>query len=188
MSSLHEQLLKAGLIDESKANKAAQEQRKKTHQKTAKAQKKAKKQGELVVDETKVLVEQARQTQKERSQALNRKQREAAEQRAIQAQIRQLINLNRIDYRQGEIPYQFADHNKVKRILLTDKLHEQLADGMIALVKLDENYELVPRQIAEKITQRDTHCVLVANTRHAQPLAEEDDPYADFKIPDDLMW
>lgn len=59
--SLKDQLLKAGLIDQSKAQKAEQEQRKQAHQKTAKAQKKAKKTGEVIVDEAKLLAEKARQ-------------------------------------------------------------------------------------------------------------------------------
>lgn len=188
MSSLHEQLLKAGLVDESKANKAAQEQRKKSHQKTAKAQKKAKKSGEQTVDEAKLLAEQARHEQQERSRELNRQQREQAEQRAIQAQIRQLVQLNRIDFRDGDIAYQFADQNKIKRIQITARLQEQLADGVIALVKLDERYELVPRQIAEKIAQRDEQCLLVFNKHYKTTTSEENDPYADFQIPDDLMW
>ena len=184
MASLHEQLLKAGLIDKDKAADAEREQRKKAHQQTAKAIKKG-----ATVDEVKLLAEQARQAQVERSKELNRQQREQAEQKAIQAQIKQLITLNKIDRSKGNQAYQFADKNKIKSIYVTEKLQDQLAYGVIALVKLGEGYELVPKQIAEKIMQRDVACVLVLNTGSTNSQTDEaDDPYADFKIPDDLMW
>ena len=79
MASLKDQLLNAGLIDKAKAAKIEQEQRKQAHQKTAKAQKQAKKSGEVVVDEAKLLAEKVLQEKAERSKELNRIQREQAE-------------------------------------------------------------------------------------------------------------
>lgn len=187
--SLKDQLLKAGLIDQSKADKADREQRKQTHQKTANAKKKAHKKGEEIpVNEATLLAEKARQEQAERSRELNRQQREQAEQKAIQAQIKQLIEMNRINRKGGEVSYQFADGSKIKNIYVTDKLQHQLARGLIALVRLGAGYELVPKQVAEKIAQRDAACVLVQNISSSQQATEEDDPYADYQIPDDLMW
>ena len=189
MTSLKDQLLNAGLIDKSKADRAEQEQRKQAHQKTANAQKKAKKTGEIHVDEAKLLAEKVLQEKAERSRELNRIQREQAAHKAIQAQIKQLITLNRIDRQRGDIAYQFADGSKIKKIYLTSTLQDQLAYGIIVLAKLGDGYELVPKQVAEKIAQRDAACILVQNTGSNQPATvEEDDPYADFKIPDDLMW
>lgn len=188
MASLKDQLLQAGLIDKSKADKADREQRKKTHQKTAKAKKKAKKRGEdIPVDEAKLLAEKARAEQAERSRELNRQQREQAEQKAIQAQIKQLIELNRIDRQQGEVVYQFADGNKIRSLHVTELQQDQLSRGVVAVVRLGGAYELVPQQVATKIAQRDTQAILVQNT-NTQQTAEEDDPYADYQIPDDLMW
>ena len=66
----------------------------------------------------------------------------------------------------------------------------QLGKGQIAIVKLGELYELVPTAVAEKIKQRDESLVvmLTENTGVNANQEDEDDPYADFKIPDDLMW
>jgi hypothetical protein len=189
MASLKDQLLNAGLIDKSKADKAEQELRKQAHQKTANAQKKAKKAGEVIVDEAKLLAEKVLQEKAERSRELNRIQREQAAQKAIQAQIKQLISLNRIDRQRGDIAYQFADGSKIKKIYLTTTLQDQLAYGIIVLVKFGDGYELVPKQVAEKIAQRDAACILVQNAGSTEASAvEEEDPYADYKIPDDLMW
>ena len=44
----------------------------------------------------------------------------------------------------------------------------------------------MPRVIADKIAERDASLVVRVN----KPTTEvaEDDPYADFQVPDDLMW
>jgi uncharacterized protein YaiL (DUF2058 family) len=65
-----------------------------------------------------------------------------------------------------------------------------LGKGQIAIVKLGELYELVPTAVAEKIKQRDEGLVVMLseNTSVSTDQVDEDDPYADFKIPDDLMW
>ncbi len=179
MPSLQDQLLNAGLVDKKKAQASKKAKNKQKYQQT-----KGKQQG---TDEARLLAEQARAEQAERSRALNRQQQQEAEQKAIQAQIRQLISLNRIDRSRGETAYQFADANKVQSIYVTDKLQQQLADGIIAIVRLDEGYELIPRQVIDKITQRDASCLVVLNDGN-EPQTAADDPYADFQVPDDLMW
>jgi uncharacterized protein YaiL (DUF2058 family) len=59
--------------------------------------------------------------------------------------------------------------------------------GQLVIVKSGKAYELVPKPVAEKIKQRDTDCII--NTDHEVELEQDDeDPYADYKIPDDLIW
>ena len=52
---------------------------------------------------------------------------------------------------------------------------------------LGDGYELVPTVVAEKIRQREESAVLLLNER-GNNAVDEDDPYKDFPIPDDLMW
>ena len=179
MPSLQDQLLNAGLVDKKKAQASKKAKNKQKYQQT-----KGEQQG---TDEAHLLAEKARAEQAERSRELNRQQREEADQKAIQAQIRQLITMNRINRSRGETAYQFADGNKVQSIYVTDKLQQQLADGIIAIVRLDEGYELIPRQVIDKITQRDASCLVIMNDG-SNSQTDEDDPYADFQVPDDLMW
>ncbi|MBD2859412.1 DUF2058 domain-containing protein [Spongiibacter sp. KMU-158] len=177
MASLQEQLLKAGMADERKAKKIKQEQRK-----TAKQNK-----GKTVVDETKVAAQQALADKAERDREINRQRNAEAEKKAIQAQIIQLIELNRVSRDQGDIPYNFTDGKKIKKLHVTAKLQTQLVNGALAIVKLREQYELVPAVIAQKIQQRDESAILLLNVFSSNGV-EEDDPYADYQIPDDLMW
>lgn len=177
-NSLHEQLLKAGLVDQQKLKQVNNEKRKQE-----KLQRKSK---EQVVDEAKLLAQKAAAEKAERDRELNRQLKEQAERKAIAAQIEQLITLNRLP-RQGELAYNFVDQSKVKRIYVTEAIRDKLSDGLLAIVTLKGQYEVVPAKVAEKIRQRDEACVVFCNDRQAD-IKDEDDPYADYKIPDDLMW
>ena len=178
MASLQDQLLKAGIVDLKKAKEIKKEKRKQAKQRPK---------GSVQVDETK---EQAKRALAERSQHdrdTNRQQQAQADKKAVHAQIIQLINVNRINRQGGEIAYQFSDKRKIKKLYVTASLQGQLIKGQIAIVKLGENYELVPAAVAEKIRQRNAAIIVLLNTKESSAV-DEDDPYADYQIPDDLMW
>lgn len=177
-NSFQDQFLKAGLVNKQQADKAAKEQRKKKKQKHKKA---------ADIDQSKQLIEQARTEKIERDRQLNQQRVEAAENKAIAAQIKQLIELNRQPRDEGDINFNFVDDNKVKQISVTEKLHQQLTHGVMVIVKMaGSSYEVVPKPVADKIAARSEECVIRCNDTMQQE--ESDDPYADYKIPDDLMW
>ena len=89
--------------------------------------------------------------------------------------------------RGGDVAWQFVDARKVKKLLVSSVQQDQLVRGVLAVVRLGEGYELVPAAIAGKIAQRDAACIVCLNERSTTTVAE-DDPYADYPIPDDLMW
>ena len=105
--------------------------------------------------------------------------------KAIAAQIRQLIEVNRAPKGDGDVAYNFQDANKIQRIYVTEATRNQIVRGELVIVRLGDVYELVPKFVAEKITQRDPDCVLTV--KEATPAAEAD-AYAKYKIPDDLIW
>lgn len=178
MSSLQDQLLKAGLIDEKKAKQVSKEKRK-----TAKVQRKS---NDVVVDETKQQVQKAREEKTERDRQLNAARKAEAERKAIAAQIKQLIEMNRQPKDRGELAYNFTDGGKIKQLYISSTLQRRLTNGLLAIVKLNDSYELVPAPVAERIAQRDPACIIALNAKQETP--EDDDPYADYQIPDDLMW
>ena len=179
MSSFQDQLLKAGLIDAKKAKKAVREKRK--------AQKLQKNTKEVVVDEAKAAAARVQAEKVERDRKLNEERKVAAEAKAVTAQIRQLIEMNRQPKGEGDdaIAYNFTHGKSVKRIYVSSLAQEQLAKGLLAIVKLGDAYELVPSIVADKIKQRDESVVLHQQEASAE---SEDDLYADHQIPDDLMW
>ncbi|MDX1392649.1 MAG: DUF2058 family protein, partial [Rheinheimera sp.] len=100
-------------------------------------------------------------------------------------QVKQLIATNTIKA-QGDVGYNFTDGKLVKRLYVSKRQHDELSRGLLAIACQDEQYFLVPAAVAEKIQQRQSDSIVVLNVKQQQ--VDEDDPYADFKIPDDLMW
>lgn len=178
MSSLQDQLLKAGLIDAKKAK-----QTKKEKAKQAKGQRKS---AQPHIDETKEAAKRALAEKAERDRQLNAERDALAQQKAIQAQIKQLISLNKLP-KDGDIAYNFKDGTTIKKVHVSQKLVDQLSRGQLAIAKLDNGYEVVPAVVAEKIAMRDASFVVAQVVKTAEVEAEND-PYADYAIPDDLMW
>ena len=118
---------------------------------------------------------------------LNKQQQEVVERKAIQAQISQLITMNRIKRESGDIAYQFTDGTRIKKIYVTEQLQKDLVNGRLAIAKLGNEFELLPSSAAEKIRQRDPQVIVLLNTYEVTGV-DEDDPYAEYQIPDDLMW
>lgn len=176
--SLQDQLLKAGLIDNKKANKI-----KKTKHKQTRQQQKNKIE---TTDEAKLAVQQAQTEKLVRDRQLNQQRKADAESKAIGAQVRQLVEMNRQPRDEGDINYSFTDGTLVKRIAVTAAQLKQLGNGRLCIIKLDEQYELIPTLVAEKIQLRDESTQILSNQTTETP--DEDDPYADFQVPDDLMW
>jgi uncharacterized protein YaiL (DUF2058 family) len=164
MASLKDQLLNAGLIDKKKA-----------------------KQGQVPLDDNKEQVKRNLVEKAERDRQLNKQQQEVVERKAIQAQISQLIKMNRIKRESGDIAYQFTDGTRIKKIYVTEQLQKDLVNGRLAIAKLGNEFELLPSSAAEKIRQRDPQVIVLLNTYEVTGV-DEDDPYAEYQIPDDLMW
>lgn len=177
-NAFQDQLLKAGLVDKKKVKQAKKDQYKKTKQQGNKT---------TAEDKSTQLAKQAMAEKIERDRELNRQKKEEAERKAIQAQIRQLISSNAIAEQDGEIAYNFTDDGVVKKLYVDDATQRQIINGRLSIVRLDDSYKLVPTVVADKIAQRDASYLVLQNDQTSTEL-DEDDPYADYKIPDDLMW
>jgi uncharacterized protein YaiL (DUF2058 family) len=178
MVSLQEQLLKAGLVDKKKVKVANQEKNKQ--------QKIERRTGVQSVNETKEAVLEAQRQQAERARALNAQRDAEAARKAVAAQIAQMVQANRQDKGRGDIAYNFTLGTKIERIHVSEKVRGHLVAGRLAIVAHNGGFELVPRVIADKIAERAPESVVRVNKVEAA--AGEDDPYKDFKIPDDFDW
>lgn len=178
MASLQDQLLNAGLVDKKKAKQLKQELRKEA---------KVRQKGQTPLDHSKEQVKRNLLEKTERDRQLNKQQQEVVEKKAIKAQISQLIKMNRIKRERGDIAYQFTDGTRIKKIYVTEQLQKDLVNGRLAIAKLGNDFELLPSAAAEKIRQRDPQIIVLLNTYEVMDVDEED-PYAEYQIPDDLMW
>lgn len=177
-NSLQEQLLKAGLADAKQAKKA----------KTGKAPKKSKKQRgqDAGLSEAARAARQAMAEKAARDRELNLQHKREAEARALQAQVRQLIEQHRLARDDAELDYHFVDGNKVRKLLVSRTILDLLASGKADVVRLDGHFEVVPAAIADKIRERQPDSVIARNPSASDPA--EDDPYEAYPVPDDLMW
>ncbi len=176
--SLRDQLLKAGLVNEKQAKQVSKEKQK---------QKRLEHKGQVEKDESqKLAAQQAMAEKAARDQELNRQQQEKAEQKARAAQVKQLIEHSRLPKLTSEDYYNFVDDKKVKRLAVNNLMRDKLSRGSLAIVRHAGGYEVIPREAALKIQERDPRRIVLLNT--PTEAAEADDPYAAYQIPDDLMW
>ncbi|MFC0168103.1 DUF2058 domain-containing protein [Pseudoduganella danionis] len=178
MVSLQDQLLKAGLVNKTKVKLANQDK--------SKQQKEQRRSGVQSVDEAKLAAQEAQRQQAERARALNAERDAAAQQKAIHAQIVQMVQQNRQPAGKGDIAYNYTFQNKIERLYVSPEVQGHLVAGRLVIVVLNGVTELVPRVIADKIAERDA--ALVVRVKQSSNVVDEDDPYAAFQIPDDLMW
>ena len=176
-----EQLLKAGVVTKQQVQKVKQEGNKKKKQQKQRSKK------DVVVDKTKLKAQQAVEEKARRDRELNKRKEEHAKQKAISIEINNLITDNCIDRKENcEIIYNFEHQKKVKRIYVNEDMKQQIIKGKLGIARIEGRYELVPKAIAEKIQQRNEKRVVLFTNDDKK--ADENDPYADYQIPDDLTW
>lgn len=178
MASLQEQFLKAGLVDKNKAKLA--------HQDKSKQKKVERRTGTQSVDEARLAALDTQRKNAERARELNAQRDAAATEKAIMAQIAQMVQQNRQSKGAGDIAYNFTHDNKVQRMYVSAAVQAHLIAGRLVIVCQGGTTELVPRIVADKIAERDAALVVRVNKTSTE--IDADDPYAAFQIPDDLMW
>jgi uncharacterized protein YaiL (DUF2058 family) len=177
--SLRDQLLKAGLVNQKQAKQVGKDKQK---------QQRLAHKGHIELDDSQQRAAQEAQAEKvKRDQELNRQQQEKVEAKARAAQIKQLIEVSRLPKLTTEDYYNFVDDKKVKRLCVNTLMRNQLSNGFLAIVHHAGGYEVIPREAALKIQERDPQRIVQMNVK-AEEVAAEDDPYAAYQIPDDLMW
>lgn len=145
-----EQLLKAGLVNKKQAKKVEHEKRISRQQNKGSSP--------AVLSNT-VREEQA--AQEARNRELNLQRLEETRLREQKAQVKQLIETNRLPRDDRGEPYHFAEQNKIKRIFVSEEMGDQLSRGQLAIVKLGGSYEVVTAKVARQIASRDQEAVLV---------------------------
>lgn len=175
--TLQEQMLKAGLV---------------SSKKMAKVQKTAKK-SRVQAREAREAVEENKKAQIERDKLLSEQQKQAALSKEYKAQIKQLIEMNKVVISRGDIGFNFTDNNVIKKIYVDKTAQAQLISGRLTIARLtaeasaESEYAIIPAVVADKIAQRDASYIVLSN-EISKETQDEEDPYAAFVVPDDLMW
>jgi len=177
---LQEQLLKAGLAKKSQVTQAAREQQK------------AREAGEATAsDAARREAERARLEKAERDRALAAEQKAQARTAELRAQARQIIADKKLP-RGGDSEYRFEADGAIRTILVDDAQRRLLASGAVVIVRAGDRHELLPRAAGEQVRQRDPSAIVLdhgqATDAPAAGDADDDAYYAQFKVPDDLIW
>jgi|SRR5690625_2216193 len=181
-NSLRDQLIKAGLANEEHLKRAKASDRK--HHRQAKQQKRAGK-GAPQTESARLAAEAAAR-ERARAQALNRQRQAEADRLAAEAQARDMVVQNEIARTQAEsdIAFNFNHGGKIRKVYVNAELHKELAAGKLAICRTRGRYRLVPVEIARKVEPIAPYLVAFLSDG-SEP---EDPDYADFPVPDDLMW
>lgn len=175
---LQEQLLKAGLAKKAKLAEVVREQNKQRHAK-----------GQPAAASDKIDTRQLQQERAERDRALAAERNAQTQAAALKAQVRQIVQTHRVTA-DGDIAYAFTDDGRIRNVLVGAAQRALLISGGLVVVRDGEGHALLPRAAADKVAQRDASAIVVDHGRaEAAPAPGSDDEYyAQFEVPDDLIW
>lgn len=178
--SFQDQLLKLGLVDKKAVEKAKKTKHKKRKDATGKKK--------PVVDENKILAEQALAKKKERARQLNQEREEKLKKREEAGRIRQMIESSRLPKDDKGVAFRFVDNKKIYRLFVSEETVDLLERGRVGIVRYQDQYEVCPGEVVNKLREIDENSVVLLNEKKKKGDGDEDDPYAGYEVPDDLVW
>lgn len=179
--SLFDQLKKSGLVDDKKAKQIKKQKYQQSKQNKGKK-------GTTTVSEAAQRAEKAAQQKQERDRQLNLERQQAQDKRANEAAVKQVLEANRLKGYEGEVAYNFVDDNVVKTLNVSSKIHKQLVSETLRVARFKGGYVLLPLAAVEKVKQRDESVLIPISDESANVSDEDKEYYAQFEVPDDLVW
>ena len=174
-NALQAQLLKAGLVDNKKEKKLSKQA---VHEQRT---------GESKDAEVKAKIAQAQQEKLAKDQAIEQEKKAALQEKELKAAIMQMIHQYKIRDTDGEVVYQFLD-GKIKKVYINQQIYNALVAGSLVIAKENHSYAFLPKALAERINLKMEGFIIVNNAEKNEATTDEEDPYAAYVIPDDLMW
>ena len=181
--SLRDQLLQTGVATKKQYHQA----------KVQKKQKNKNKSKEQHVTEPKEKLHQSRQEQTAKDRILNQQKEAALAKKALKSQLKQLIESQEVQRERGNTIYRFTHHCRIKSLYFSESQLKEIIRGRLVIVALEEDhYHLIPPALVARVEEKNSNAIIV-NNQHTQSEVPEtptthEDPYADYAIPDDLMW
>jgi len=132
-----------------------------------------------------------------RDQALEQKKREKAARKERAAQVRQIAEPHALPRLETEDFYNFVHDGRIARVGVDVARRAALVAGTLVIVRSHGQYLVVPAEVGARVRDREPRAVVHdgaaatsgAGAADASPSTPaEDDPYAKFKVPDDLVW
>ena len=170
MSSLSDQLLKAGLVTQEQVKKAAEKPKrhkpnksrttnikhvsKQKHPTVSKAKKEE-------TDLAQFYKERASLERNEKQEAAKKKQEAARLKKETNDKINKLISDNLLNDETAEIRYNFVVGTTIKYLFVNEDQQQKLADGELAISFLGGKRALIPTKIANEISQINPNKIVI---------------------------
>lgn len=171
--SFQDQLLKSGLVNKQQLNESKSNKHK---------SKKLKKKSASTQQDNKSLNEQQRKQAQDKQ--LNQQLQAKRLKKALGGEIKQLIDANKINCEDGDIVYKFVDQGTIKQIYVSRQVQKDLAAEKLQVVRYENSYVVIGIATVATILQRDPNYTVIKNESHES----DDDSYAGYDVPDDLIW
>lgn len=179
MGSLQDQLLKAGLTSSHKMKVAKTQERK--------ASKKKKKGATSNPSDLQKHIAQTKAEQVKKAAELNVQKQAGLKEKEQVARVKQILEHHNQDEISGNVTFNFTFENKIKDLDVDKIIHQQLVKGLLAICYLEGKFYVLPDEPARKIAEVDEKYIVLHAISDSEQ-KDDNDPYADFEIPDDIMW
>lgn len=163
MSSLSDQLLKAGLVTKEQVEKASEKPKRKPHKR--KNTNNSKPQKKVVKKETSDLAqfyqERSNQENKEKQDTARAKKEAARIKKETNQKINKLISINLLNDEAADIRYNFVVGTTIKYLFVTEKQQKELIDGELAITFLGGKRSLIPVDIGHEILKINPNKIVI---------------------------
>ncbi|HET7662661.1 MAG TPA: DUF2058 family protein [Rhodanobacteraceae bacterium] len=171
--SLREQLLKSGIVKQTRKNKQASRkggQHKPAATRTSSAE----------MDLAKAYAIRAKAESTERKRAKAEAEAEARARKERKLRLQQLLQGKALNKAEAERPRHFEYGGKIRRVYVDDAQWKALNDGRLGVVQSGGSYVLVSREIIDRVQ--------AFAPDHVALLVDPEAVEADDGVPDDLVW
>lgn len=106
----------------------------------------------------------------------------------LKAQIKKLIDDNKLENWKGEIAYRYTVENRIRELYVNEAGQKKLTAREVAITRLNGDTYLVPISTASEITSINPQWSVFNTTEAEEATNTQNDEYAEFQVPDDLQW
>lgn len=187
-NSLRDELLKVGLVSEERLEKPRRARRGKQRP----ANKRERTPAQAAEDQSNaaarhVLRENQRRTARfVRDSSLGGGSVAESAKRALRRKIQELLQGERRNHDEAEIPYNFIKGKRIKRVYVTEAQRGELTDGKLVIAALDGNHHLLTPEAARQLFALAPQTV-ICNGAEGEPGTVDADG-DEHPVPDDITW
>jgi uncharacterized protein YaiL (DUF2058 family) len=108
--------------------------------------------------------------------------------KALRRKIQELLQGERRNHDQAEIPYHFIKGKRIKRVYVTEAQRGELTDGKLVIAALEGNHHLLTPDAARQLLALASQTVICSGAEADPDPDTVDADGDDHPVPDDITW